>query len=412
MRRRYQHRQHGNTGDTGDTGDTGQGATGQTPGTPGTQKEEHPQGWWSASRDRPTFRRRAAQVVPSGAATDANVPAAVTPPPGRGGNSNSTCCDSSKVTDEVARQRAVSSALLPDADRVGRRADAAPPLPEAFQQARLIYDTVARITGRTPQTILLPQPASPPPVTAFTAANPPLNPRLMDLYSLVGDRLGLIRTCYDARRLRNGRPDRDMPYWGNDPLRDGWRMVPETCADETEWCHRSSPYRFVFQIQKAHEIVGRVRELGAALLAAYEKGDAEALASIRAGQERDMLTLGISIRQDQWRDADWQVQALQQTKEVNQTNLLYYTTLYQNDLINDEIQNLNLANNSMQTRTGANIAGAVGEVFHVIPDSFVGALSTFIEDADRHETGGPVRHHRQNHADRRRHPEHDGCPSI
>ena len=83
----------------------------------------------------------------------------------------------------------------------------------------------------------------------------------------------------------------------------------------------------MFQVQKAHEIVGRVRELGAALLAAYEKGDAEALASIRAGQERDMLTLGISIRQDQWRDADWQVQALQQTKDVNQTNLLYYTTL-------------------------------------------------------------------------------------
>ena len=131
---------------------------------------------------------------------------------------------------------------------------------------------------------------------------------------------------------------------------------------------RHSPYRFAFQIQKAHEIVGRVRELGAALLAAYEKGDAEALASIRAGQERDMLTLGISIRQDQWRDADWQVQALQQTKDLNQTNLLYYTTLYQNGLINNEIQNLNLASSAMQTRTGANIAGASGEVFHVVPD--------------------------------------------
>jgi hypothetical protein len=251
--------------------------------------------------------------------------------------------------------------------------------PEAFQQARLIYDTVARITGCTPYTILLPEPESPPSVTAFTAANPPLNPRLMDLYSLVRDRLGLIRTCYDARRLRNGRPDCDMLYCGDDPLRDGWRIAPETCADETDWCHSSSPYRFVFQIEKAHEIVGRVRELGAALLAAYEKGDAEALASIRAGQERDMLTLGISIRQDQWRDADWQVQALQQTKDVNQTNLLYYTTLYQNDLINNEIQNLNLANNAMQTRTGANIAGAIGEVFHVVPDGFVGALSTFIQ---------------------------------
>jgi hypothetical protein len=136
---------------------------------------------------------------------------------------------------------------------------AAPPLPEAFQQARLIYDSVARITGGTPQTILLPEPASPASVSTFTPANPPLNPRLMDLYSLVHDRLGLIRTCYDARRLLNGRPDCDMPYWGDDPLRNGWRMVPESCVGETEWCDRSSPYRFVFQIQKAHEIVGRTR---------------------------------------------------------------------------------------------------------------------------------------------------------
>ena len=250
--------------------------------------------------------------------------------------------------------------------------------PEAFQQARLIYDTAARIMGRVPQSMLLPEAASAPTVTAFEAANPPLNPRLMDLYSLVGDRLGLIRSCYDARRLRNGQADCDMPYWGDDPLRDGWRMVPETCSEEIECCHRSSPYRFVSQIQKAHEIVGRVCELGAALLAEYEKGDAEALALIHAGQERDMLTLGTSIRQDQWRDADWQVQALQQTKEVNQTNLLYYTGLYQKDLINDEIQNLNLTTSAMLTRTGANLVSGTGEFFHILPDSNVGAMSSFL----------------------------------
>src|SRR5208282_6778041 len=133
------------------------------------------------------------------------------------------------------------------------------------------------------------------------------------------------------------------------------------------------PYRFTFLIQKATEFAGRVRELGAALLGAYEKGDAEYLASLRAGQERELLALGLSIRQDQWRDADWQVQALQQTKDVSQTNLLYYTNLYQNDLINDEIQNLNLTTNAMLTRTGANLVSAIGEVFHILPDSNVGA---------------------------------------
>jgi len=367
-----------------DTAGAGAGTTGQAAGTTGMQTGGTTTGvvvpvQGSTDGQPPAKAPPAGGQAPSTPAPAANAPAAVAPPPSRGGNSSSTCCDSSKVTDEVARERAVvlhyCQTLMDWGDALLRRRRS----PEAFQQARLIYDTVARITGCTPQTILLAEPASPPTVTGFTAANPPLNPRLMDLYGLLGDRLGSIRTCYDARRLRNGRPDRDMPYWGNDPLRDGWRTVPETCADETDWCHRGSPYRFTFQIQKANEIVGRVRELGAALLAAYEKGDAEALASIRAGQERDMLTLGIGIRQDQWRDADWQVQALQQTKEVNQTSLLYYTTLYQNDLINNEIQNLNLGNNALQTRTGANISGAVGEVFHVIPDSFVGAMSSFIQ---------------------------------
>jgi hypothetical protein len=366
------------TGPTGATGATGVAVEVQGGATGATGVAVEVQG--GATGDMGvTADMQIAATAPTGATdgvqTGASGPTGATAPT----PAQSACCDSTKVTDEVARQRAVvlhyCQTLMEWGDALMRRRHS----PEAFQQATLIYDTVARITGCTPQTNLLPESASPASVTAFTAANPPLNPRLMDLYSLVGDRLGLIRTCYDARRLRNGRPDCDMPYWGDDPLRDGWRMVPETCADETDWCHRSSPYRFVFQIQKAHEIVGRVRELGAALLAAYEKGDAEALASIRAGQERDMLTLGISIRQDQWRDADWQVQALQQTKDVNQTNLLYYTTLYQNDLINNEIQNLNLANNSMQTRTGANIAGAIGEVFHVVPDGFVGALSTFIQ---------------------------------
>ncbi|MFM0258419.1 Tc toxin subunit A-related protein [Paraburkholderia sediminicola] len=359
-------------------GSIGQGTTGQTPGASGIQPTGTATGVVVGVAGSNEVPPPTGVNVRSPVVTDTNAPVAVAPPAGGGTYSNSMCCDSSKVTDEVARQRAVvlhyCQTLIEWGDALMRRRRS----PEAFQQARLIYDTVARIMGRVPQSILLPEPASALSVTDFKAVSPPLNPWLMDLYSLVGDRLGLIRTCYDARRLRNRRPDCDMPYWGDDPLRDGWRMVPETCVEETEWCHRSSPYRFVAQIQKAHEIVGRVRELGAALLGAYEKGDAEALALIHAGQERDMLTLGISIRQDQWRDADWQVQALQQTKDVNQTNLLYYANLYQKDLINDEIQNLNLTTAAMLTRTGANVVSGTGEFFHILPDSNVGAMSSFL----------------------------------
>ena len=89
-----------------------------------------------------------------------------------------------------------------------------------------------------------------------------------------------------------------------------------------------------------------------------------------------MQALSIAIRQDQWRDADWQVQALQQTKDTNQAHLLYYTGLFQNGLLNNEIQNLDLTMNALMTRTGANVVEATGEILNIIPDPFVGAVSS------------------------------------
>src|SRR5262249_7214690 len=60
---------------------------------------------------------------------------------GTRGDSNSTCYDSSNVTDEVARRHAVilhyCQTLMDWGDALMRHRS-----PEAFQQARLIYDTV------------------------------------------------------------------------------------------------------------------------------------------------------------------------------------------------------------------------------------------------------------------------------
>ena len=292
-------------------------------------------------------------------------------------NEGGACCDSANVTDEQARHRTLTldfcQTLFEWGDALMSRRRA----PEAFRQARLLFDTAARITGPRPRTILMPEPTSPTTVAKFAPAFAPLNPRLLDLYDTVADRLGLIHHCLDGRRINEGQLRRDVSYFGDDPWREGWRPVSDPCDDETDWCCRPSPYRFTFQIEKALALAGNVRELGASLLAAYEKGDAEILASIHANQERELLALGLSIRQDQWHAADWQVQALQQTKDVNQTNLIYYTNLYQNGLINDEIQNLTLATNAMQTRTSANIMAAVGESMTIVPDFFVGAMSTF-----------------------------------
>jgi Tc toxin complex TcA C-terminal TcB-binding domain len=286
------------------------------------------------------------------------------------------CCDSTVVTEQGARDRAVllhyCETMLDWGDALMRRRRS----PEAFQQARLAYGTVARIMGKRATTIQAEEPGTAPSVTNFVPAYAPLNPRLMDVYDKVADRLALVRTCQDGQRIRNGELGQDMDYFGDSPFVDGWRTAPQACADEQDWCGRPSPYRFLFQIQKAIELAGKLRELESALLSAYEKRDGEYLTAVHARQEREMLTLGIAIRQDQWRDADWQVQALQQTKDVSQTNLLYYANLYRAGLINDEIQNLDLTTSALQIRSDANKAEAAGEIMNIIPDSFFGAMSS------------------------------------
>jgi len=177
------------------------------------------------------------------------------------------CCDSTNVTEEGARARAVTlrycQTLIDWADALMRRRNS----PEAFQQARVLYDTAARITGPRPRTILLPEPTSAPSVTSFVPAYAPLNPELIRLYDLIADRQGLIRRSLDAARLRNGRHGRDMPYFGDRPAAGHPGADPSPCADQEQWCGRPSPYRFQSQIQKAIELAGRVRELGTALLA-------------------------------------------------------------------------------------------------------------------------------------------------
>jgi hypothetical protein len=289
------------------------------------------------------------------------------------GIAGGACCDSAHVPATMARQRALTLRFCETLLEWGEAIMRHRPAPEGFQQARLLFATAERIIGPRPRNVALQPPAAPQPVASFTPAYAALNPRLLDLYARVEDHLDMLNVCLDARRLRTS--ECDLAWFGNNKLRDGWRTAM-TCGDEMEWCYHPSPYRFTFLIQRATELAGQVRELGAALLGAYEKGDAEYLASLRASQEREMLALGLSIRQDQWRDADWQVQALQQTKDVSQTNLIYYTGLYQNGLLNNEIQNINLATNAMQMRTSANITEAFGEAMKVIPDIFVGFCSS------------------------------------
>jgi len=324
-------------------------------------------------RDDSRWMRCEKARIPDGQ-TPGRLAAAVVQPPAQ--RSGSTCCDTTDITAALAQQRAillhVLETMLDWSDLLLGRGS-----PEAFEQSRVLLDTVTMLLGRTPPTV----PATPEPVTAtvasFVALAAPLNPRLIEIYGRAEDRLALIRSRLNARRLREGKPNRDLPFWSKNAC-CGCHTQPGNCAEGCSCdCHEDaclphSPYRFLFLLTKAQELAGMVREFGALLLAAFEKGDAEYLAALRADHEEHIATLDRSVRQDQWRDADWQRLALQTSKEVAQTNRRYYATLIQAGLLSGEHQFQDLEGVALSTHAAANIVDGVAEIMELIPDLFVG----------------------------------------
>ena len=290
----------------------------------------------------------------------------------RGQVPRDACCDSTDISCDQARTRSILlhylETLIEWVDAVRRHRHSA----EAEQDALTICESAAKILGRMPRTIMLPHPISVPKVSAFVPQFPPLNPRLLNLYEVVRDRLANIRVCSNNRRLHDGSRKVEMDYFGESALREGWRNSSTPCDEESEWCFARSPYRFSFLIQKAYEYASRVQELGNALLSAFEKGDAEFLASLRTGQEREVLTLGLESRKNAWRDVDWQIESLQKTKAMNQANLQYYSDLKAHGLISGEIMYQTLTAASTLLRTGSNAIEVVGGVMNSAGNYFVG----------------------------------------
>ena len=279
------------------------------------------------------------------------------------------CCPTAPVADAIARKRAIALAYL---ETLLQWADASMcrNTPEAFQQAEVMLETLRRVLGERPLTIFARDDAQPMTLASFQPRPPPLNPRLLSLYDRSADRAALVHHCLNAHRLRNGRPNADMPYFGHSELRDGWMSVASACDDECHPC--CNAYRFTFLVQKALELADEVRSMGNTLLAAYEKGDAEYLASLHATQERQLLQLAIEIKQNQWRDADWQVQALRKAKESAQTRLRYYETLLANGLNSGEIGYGSLTDVSMASRTSGNVSEMVAQSVGATPDAWYG----------------------------------------
>ena len=298
------------------------------------------------------------------------------------------CPPVNPVDDDTARRRAVLLAYLETL------LDAADGLlcsgsPEHALRARAVLDVAGRVLGEPPRRVA-PAPAEPGDgkgdrmtVTGFQPAAAALNPRMLALYERHVERVDLVRQCLDGQRLREQARRPGSGFW-TAPDRPGMltSLLGEPAAVGEQGCDicgpaetcmcSAGPYRFTFLVQKAMDLANELRGFGGALLSAFEKGDGELLAALRAGHERQLLDLGVRTRQLQWRDADWQVQALYKTKQGALARLGYYQDLLRRGHNAGEIGYESLTGVATASKVGANVSEGIAQGIGMTPDFWLG----------------------------------------
>ena len=154
----------------------------------------------------------------------------------------------------------------------------------------------------------------------------PANDKLVEYWDRVADRLFKIRHSQNIEGV-----ERELALY--DPPIDPEVLVRAVAAGVDigqALAFRDRPlsqYRFAVLAQKATELCGEVKALGAAVLAAREKKDAEALARLRSEQEVGLLELVEQVRTGQVTEAQANIEALVATRDTVASRYRHYQYL-------------------------------------------------------------------------------------
>lgn len=130
-------------------------------------------------------------------------------------------------------------------------------------------------------------------------------------------------------------------------------------------------------LPKAMSWVALAKSTAASMLIAIEKGDGEALSSLRLAQERQMTELGLEMSKNSYRAADWDIQALDKQMPGAITGLQYYQKLIQDGLNAGETAHVFTVGASMASRTSATVVDGVGQGMAAVPDMWVGIAGVY-----------------------------------
>ncbi|KAI9162987.1 insecticidal toxin complex protein [Paramyrothecium foliicola] len=283
------------------------------------------------------------------------------------------CCPSAPVKSAKAQARAATLEYLETLYEWANSLFSGNSL-ERSHQALTILSTMQHIMGPRPEKIMAKdKTGGTMTIASFVSYAPPLNHRLVQLYYRTSGTLESIRTSLNKRYLRNGETGRDLARFGSHTRFDlePGHAISEECESSCNFpC--GHPYRFSSILLKALQWVGLAKASASALQTAIEKADAEALSSLRLAQERQMTELVLEISKNQYRAADWEVQALDKQMAHAITRLQYYQRLIELGLNTGELGHVAATTASMASRTSATIIDGVGQGMAAVPDMWVG----------------------------------------
>lgn len=193
----------------------------------------------------------------------------------------------------------------------------------------------------------------------------PGNDKLVAYWDTVADRLFKIRHCMNIEGV-----ERQLAIY--EPPIDPALLVRAAAAGidlNSVLSDLNAPlshYRFAVMLQKATELCNDVKALGAALLAALEKKDAETLGLLRSTHEVELLKAIREVKKQQIEEADNTLAGLMKYEDVITARQQYYLSReFMNPL---EIVHLGLMTQSlvpMSVHAGAEVAAAI---LHLIPN--------------------------------------------
>lgn len=200
----------------------------------------------------------------------------------------------------------------------------------------------------------------------------PNNENLLAIWDLVADRLFKIRHCMNIEGMVQQLPLFDPPI---DPAALV-RAVAGGLDLSSALAEMNAPmplYRFGFMVQKAQELCSEVKALGAAMLSALEKKDAEAFALLRSGQEIQMMDAVRDMKTKQIEESLRNWESLIESKKVVEERKNYYEKLGSDGWNTGEILSFSLTTGAIVAETAATVLNAISSSMSIIPDLNGGA---------------------------------------